>query len=143
MNDLIVRFDPYLNIVYVNNVFCECAGINEQQLLKMNLNSLFEYGFIDDSDLATIKERISKILASHNSSSNTYKLFLPDKGLRWIHWVARGIFDETGNIKEIQIVGRDITELRKLSNIKDNFVAMVNHDIKTVLVLFWAHRKYF
>ena len=38
----------------------------------------------------------------------------PDGGLRWIHWTGRAIVNGQGEVREIQAVGRDITERKQM-----------------------------
>jgi two-component system, chemotaxis family, CheB/CheR fusion protein len=67
--------------------------------------------------------------------------------IRWVQFSNRSIFDEHGAIKEIQSVGRDITERKRLehelrkateeaeqaSRAKSEFLANMSHEIRTPL----------
>jgi len=65
---------------------------------------------------------------------------MPDGSIRWQRWSDRAIFDENGQIKEYQSVGRDITEQKKmetqlaLANKKLNLLSSITrHDISNQL----------
>jgi hypothetical protein len=58
-------------------------------------------------------------------SENSVFMFRGER--RWYHWTNRAIFDEQGNLAEIQVVGRDITERKeyeaRLATLNECFLA--------------------
>ncbi|MEH2066727.1 MAG: PAS domain-containing protein [Nostoc sp.] len=59
--------------------------------------------------------------------------------VRWAQWITRGIFDEQGNLVELQSVGRDITDSKQaqeaLSQSEQKFHAIFNQTIQFIGLL--------
>jgi len=102
--ELIVRFLPDGTLSFVNNAFCnfidksreECEGLNRNdKVLFHDLEGVFPEtrGLNQDYQVKTTVRRIKG----------------PGNKIIWLEWVIRGIFDETGQLLEYQLVGRDIT----------------------------------
>jgi signal transduction histidine kinase len=79
--------------------------------------------------------------------THEHRIILPGGEIRWQQWTNRALFDDSGNILELQGVGRDITELkqaeaeivkalereRELSELRSGFVSLVSHEFRTPL----------
>lgn len=48
----------------------------------------------------------------HPVSTSIQNIKTPDGGVYWLQWTIRAIFDDASKLKEYQLVGRDITELK-------------------------------
>lgn len=107
--DLICRFYPNGVITFVNDAYCKYFGQGEKKLTGSNL---FE--------LIPIEEK-RKALKKLNNLTPDAPFYHYDQRVidanhipRWLACTDRGIFDRKGNLKEIQMVGRDITEQKQL-----------------------------
>jgi two-component system sensor histidine kinase UhpB len=109
-SELIIRMLPDSTVTFVNRAYCRYYGLQPDQLLGREvLESL------SPENSAALR----RSLAGLSSQAPTYErdaLVRDAAGEeRWTHWVARGIFDARGALAEVQSVGRDVTELRRLS----------------------------
>src|SRR5690606_20881517 len=82
-----------------------------------------------------------------------YNVVMPDGDIRWIQWVDHGVVDEHGQVVEIQAVGHDITELKRLeeqrvrtaalaaeltaereaNELKNRFISTISHEFRNPL----------
>jgi PAS domain S-box-containing protein len=107
MNELICRFKPDGTLTYVNRVYCEYFGKTCEELLGTNFISLAQADF---------SQKLTEHFKSFSVNNPVQRFeqfdFLPNGKKRWREWIARGVFDEQGQLTEIQSTGRDVT-LRK------------------------------
>lgn len=106
--DPIIRMLPDLTITFVNSAYCRYFGLTRESMLGRSvlLHVLPEeqaaarrfLGGIGPG--ALINERDARVKDAGGAE-------------RWMHWAARGICDAAGALLEIQVVGRDVTELRR------------------------------
>ena len=105
--DLISLATPDTRFIYLNDAYCEAVGKTREELLGTS--------FIELVPLEADQEQARKNIASLTPENpNTPELIIkhPYYGeMAWLSWIDRGIFDEAGNLVEIQSIGRNITEL--------------------------------
>ncbi len=76
--------------------------------------------------------------ANPQSYSAEYRIILPDGSIRWIEAHGIATFDGRGKKRHAtSLVGTvaDITERRKLDQMKDDFIGMVSHELKTPITV--------
>jgi PAS domain S-box-containing protein len=106
--DPIVRMLPDLAITFVNSAYCRYFGVTREGMLG---RSVLLHVLPEEQDAARrflegigpgalINERDARVKDAGGAE-------------RWMHWAARGICDAGGTLLEIQVVGRDVTELRR------------------------------
>jgi len=64
-----------------------------------------------------------------------YRILRPDGVCRWIGHNGQSVFDENGRYLGVRGSDRDITERKKADELKDEFIGMVSHEIKTPLTI--------
>jgi len=131
--DVIVRRDGEGIITYVNDPFCKLAGRSRDSLLGSN----FALPVIEQGDSA---------LSSDGTRMHDQKITAAD-GPRWIAWREVSVTLNAEGGKEVQAVGRDVTDRtqaeRALADARDHsetanraksrFLAMVSHEVRTPL----------
>lgn len=110
-NDLIVRVDKENRFTYVNEAYCKAFGKTRDDLIGSDFFPLVHQ---DD------RESTNK--AMEQLSHPPYRCYLEQRamtvnGWRWLAWEDNAIFDDKGEIIEIQGVGRDITEIKEKEDI--------------------------
>ncbi len=69
---------------------------------------------ISDEDQAAVLERLSVLNAEQPVSGGEHRAIKPDGTTAWQEWLDHAIFDDSGNITEVQSIGRDITERKQV-----------------------------
>lgn len=69
-----------------------------------------------EKELRYARDRLATLTPTHPEITTEHRLSLPDGTPRWLRWTHRAIFDETGNIAEVQAIGRDVTDLETAMN---------------------------
>ena len=102
--ELVIRCSPNYSITFVNEAFCRFRGKPASALLGENIfdNIICE----DRQHVKANFELLSTdrpVLVTENRRTDL------NGNIRWHQWTERGIFDECGQLVEIQSVARDIT----------------------------------
>ncbi|MBD3273767.1 MAG: PAS domain S-box protein, partial [Candidatus Marinimicrobia bacterium] len=105
-NDLIVRVDPDGNFTYVNDAYCQKFGKTREELLSGSFIPL-----VHPDDVDKTLELMKQIEDPPHRVRIEQRAMTVD-GWRWILWEDYAIKDHDGVTREIQGVGRDITDLK-------------------------------
>ncbi|MGJ5203979.1 ATP-binding protein [Bradyrhizobium sp. HKCCYLR20261] len=131
--DLIVMREQDGRIVFVNDAFCQTAGLDRENLV----GSRFAFGLIEQGDSA-LEPSGTRVHDQRIDSAI---------GPRWIAWREALVRSDAGHPALLQCVGRDVTDRteteRALADARDQanaanraksrFLAMASHEIRTPL----------
>ncbi|MHA1169045.1 MAG: PAS domain S-box protein, partial [Candidatus Hodarchaeales archaeon] len=109
--ELISRILPDLTHTFVNEAYCRYFGKNREELTGF---SILWFVPVDEQD--KIKQHMTSISVDNPVKRIEHRVLHASGKIRWLHWVNRGIFNEKGQLIEIQSVGRDITERKKIES---------------------------
>lgn len=105
LTEIICRFLPDGTLTYVNEVYCRFFGRTLEQLIGQR----WQPGAVAE-DVKLIEERL-RLLSPKTPVVTIENRVYDGKGrVRWMEFVNRAIFDDQGLLREMQSVGRDITE---------------------------------
>ncbi|MCS7085247.1 MAG: PAS domain S-box protein, partial [Bacteroidia bacterium] len=108
-SEYICRYTPDLSLTFVNEAFCKrYAQCEKEQLLGVSVEAL-----LPAAAREAFHRQIAGITPERPMCEDVYAT-PTDRGLRWIQWKHRGIFDAEGRPVEYQSIGQDVTE-RKLA----------------------------
>ncbi|MDF5708981.1 MAG: diguanylate cyclase [Nostoc sp. S4] len=131
--ELIARSLPNGTVTFVNEAFCRFFGLKRQQLIGHHYKPIV---FQED------RERVVNLVNSislENPVITFENRVIACQKVRWAQWITRGIFDEQGNLVELQSVGRDITDSKQaqeaLSESEQKFRAIFNQTIQFIGLL--------
>ena len=85
----------------------------------------------DDRELA--RRTIEDAFAKGDSFLFDHRVELPDGPVRWIHSRGQVIVDETGVPARMLGTAQDITERKRIDELRDSILAAVSHELRTPL----------
>jgi len=147
--EYIMRYLPDGSITFVNDSFCRAFDTTLDAAIGSNITRKNM-----DTEIERISQKIKALSVKNPIITDEHISIRPSGEKAWHLWIDRGIFDENGELKEIQAVGRDITErklmeeslqastskleqalkdTRTANQVKDQFIANISHEIRTPL----------
>ncbi len=103
--EFITRFRPDGTHVFVNEAYCRYFGKTPGDIIGTRFVPQVFGG-----DKQRVKQHLQKLTRQNPVATMEHRIIMPDGKIRWQQWSDRAIFDECGNLKEYQSVGRDITD---------------------------------
>lgn len=107
--ELICRFTADGVLTFVNQAYCRYFNIREDALIGQNF-----YSLIIPEDIPHVQAHIASLNAHQPLVTYEQRVLDAEGRRRWMEWTDRAIFDDQGQIREYQGVGRDITKQRHL-----------------------------
>lgn len=107
-SELIVRFLPDCTISFCNPAYARYIGGQPEDFIGRNL------GEVRNKDVSYLAKAYSGLTPESPTRLFENSAIMPDGTEKWQMWNDTAFFDESGKVKEIQCVGWDITELKKV-----------------------------
>lgn len=109
-------------LVYCNNAAFKFLDVDDLQIGNSVLNKLPE----------SISKNVTKYFESDKYIDNSYSAQIEIKPNElFVEAITSPVPQETGDLAGVVVVIRNITELKKIEKIKNQFVSMVAHELKT------------
>jgi len=106
--EFIVRWLPDGTRTYANESYCRRFGLARDEVIGSNILTAIPPEHADK-----ILANIRSLTPDHPAMTDEHEVVFPDGSGGWQQWTDRALFDERGQITEIQSVGRDVTDLRR------------------------------
>ncbi|MCB0154884.1 MAG: PAS domain S-box protein, partial [Anaerolineae bacterium] len=104
--EFICRYTPDYVLTFVNEAYGRLFNRPpEEELVGQNLMQL-----IRPENRQPLRDKVAGLTPQEPVADDQHLEFTVDGSQRWLYWTDRGIFDEAGQLVEVQAVGRDITE---------------------------------
>ncbi len=116
--ELISRILPDGTFLYVNPVYCRFFGKTVVELVGHRWQPAAH-----PDDLPLIEARLANLCMDNPVAIIENRVYARNGDTRWMQFVNRGFFDEAGSLREIQSVGRDITERVALEQEREALLA--------------------
>lgn len=107
--DLVCRCLPDGTLTFVNQAYCRFFGRPCEELLATNLISL-----IPQADQAHVAAQLAQCDADHPVNLCEHRVLRADGAVRVLEWVYQAILDQGDCLIELQSIGRDVTEQRRI-----------------------------
>ncbi|MEM8743021.1 MAG: ATP-binding protein [Pseudomonadota bacterium] len=134
--DLITRCDDKGRLTFANDAFCSAFGLDRIDALGQP--------FAPDIVEGVSAEQVAE-MPLEDGPRRYEQLLETTQGRRWFAWEEFPVRDENDQIREIQCIGRDITERRQVEQVlqeareeaesansaKSRFLAAMSHEIRT------------
>lgn len=105
--DLIARSRPGGVMTFVNASYAQVLGKTPEELVGTSYHTR-----LAPSESAKVHAAVATLSAARPVATVEIEMMIGGEA-RWYHWTKRAIFDGSGNLVEIQGVGRDITERKR------------------------------
>ncbi|WP_211531359.1 response regulator [Methanocalculus chunghsingensis] len=105
--ELICRFRPSGEVIFVNEAYSRAFGMTAEDIIDSRFMPE-----IHPDDRENVTALFASLTPDHPSCIIEERIIMPDGRTTWQRWSTTAIFDETGECREYQSVGRDITELK-------------------------------
>lgn len=107
--ELICRFKPDGTLSFVNEAYCRSFGKTPDEWIGQSYLSV-----ISQEDREIVLQHNSSLDPANSTATYEHRVFDSDGEIRWQEWTARGLFEDGTRLVEIQAVGRDITERKRM-----------------------------
>jgi PAS domain S-box-containing protein len=109
MSELVVRWKVDGTRLFVNDAYCRLFGKTRSELVGTSF-----WPLIREEDRERVRKRILSLTPGAPVSSGRHRSTSSSGDTIWMEWVDRALFDAEGKVREMQSVGRDITERVRL-----------------------------
>ena len=131
--ELISRFNADGTFTFVSQVYCRYFGKTPEDLIGNRWQPVAY-----PNDVAIIEEQLATMSPSNPIVVVENRAYSVAGELRWFQFVNRGFFDDSGRLQETQSIGRDITELKTITEAlresEDRYRSLVNSSLDAVLL---------
>jgi PAS domain S-box-containing protein len=107
--ELVCRHLPDTTLTFVNHAYCQMFRRSREELIGRKFLEL-----MPQSAHEGVLLEIASLVTNGQSITTEHEILLADGGVGWLHWVAHAIKDSNGHVREIQAIGRDIGERKKM-----------------------------
>lgn len=112
-------------ITFVNEALCRYVEMNREELVGQSY-----LPFIFDEDREILLQHLSSLTCENPVDTIEHRVMLDHRGVRWLQWTNRAIFDEAGRFVEFQSVGRDITDRKRAEESLKETTELLEHVLK-------------
>jgi PAS domain S-box-containing protein len=103
--ELICRFLPDSTITFANEAYCRYFDKSCDELIGQKF-----IPHIPEEDYERVNEYFTSLGPDKPVETHEHRVIMTNGEIRWHQWITRAIFDDVGNIVELQGSGRDITK---------------------------------
>jgi PAS domain S-box-containing protein len=138
--ELVSRCKPDTTLTFANEAYCRFFGQTRTDLIGRKLLE-----FIPDELHAKVVRSMVEVISDRRLAVFEHHFTWPDGITRWVRWANYAILDSDGRVKEIQGIGKDITDRKRAEEARQNlihasrlavigeFTAMMTHEINQPL----------
>ena len=126
--DLIITVDPQGRITYASPSSFFMTGYSPEQLI----GKLFT-NYVPEDEAAKLVQAFARVAGGEVGRGLESKILGADGSVVHVEIVGSPIIGIGGAVTAVQAIVRDITERRRLEEMKDQFVSHVAHELRTPL----------
>ena len=107
--ELVCRYLPDCKLTFVNQAYCQYHAKKPHELIGTSFLPT-----IGPEDRKNLFQFLKSADPQNPTQNQVQQIMKSDGDLLWVEWRRRALFDNSGKLYEIQSVGRDITELKRV-----------------------------
>jgi PAS domain S-box-containing protein len=130
--ELISRFRPDGTHIFVNEAYCRYFGKTASEILGTRFHPV-----VSLEDKRAIRRHLDSLTPEHPEATMEHAFLMPDGKTRWQQWNDRAIFDASGQVREYQSVGRDITGRKKSDDALKKSQILLNEAMDLAQMVYW------
>lgn len=108
--EFVARFRPDGRTTFVNSAYCRYMEMTEEELTSEAYDG---FSLIAPEDQDRHAAHLKSLTPETPTSTTSFRAVLDGGRERWEEWTDTGLFDERGELVEMQSVGRDVSERRR------------------------------
>ncbi|MGE3294442.1 MAG: PAS domain S-box protein, partial [Geminicoccaceae bacterium] len=108
--EFVLRQLPEGRLTFVNEAYCRYVGKPREYILSEEFNGL---DMMVPEDRPRFEAHLRSLMPDNPTAIMETRAVLPDGSFRWERWIDTGVFDDAGELVELQSTGRDITDQKK------------------------------
>jgi PAS domain S-box-containing protein len=132
--DVICTYTPDTRFTFANQAYCEYFGYTRQDIVGKTLLEIVPEEIRD-----SILQHVALLVTTKQPIMYEREVKHANGEWRWLQWADRPILDTSGNLVEIQAVGRDITE-RKQAEV--NMSLIMDSMPRLGLIVYDQHKRF-
>ncbi|BBB92021.1 MAG TPA: response regulator [Methylomusa anaerophila] len=105
--ELICRFQPGGKLTFANAAFCRYFDIRPGDIVFQSLTAI-----LSRKAYQHMRDTLKALTPQTPVATTTQNIKMVDGSVHWLQWTGRAIFGDSYKLREYQLVGRDITELK-------------------------------
>ena len=105
--ELVCRYRPDCTLTFANQAYCRHHEKNREELIGKNF-----LPSVRPNDRQVVLDFIGSASPKKPISTEIQQITKSSGEIFWVEWRRRALFNDSGNLLEIQSVGRDVTEYK-------------------------------
>ena len=103
---------PDYKFTFANKAYCRFRQKSAEELIDIGI-----FDDVSPEDREIVKKHFDSLTLDRPIAVGENRTVSPDGQVRWHQWIDRAIFNDNGNLVEVQSVGRDITDRKQSEEI--------------------------
>jgi PAS domain S-box-containing protein len=133
----VIKTDLDGNILFANNQFANVLGYTHEELLELTMSDI-----IYEKDRIRNDEMYDHLKHEGRAFQIEKRLLRKDGSYIWVNNQVSPVFDDKGKPYEAVIVSVDISQQKAIEKIKDEFISVASHELKTPLTSIRAYTDF-
>lgn len=141
MADAVTVVDAAGRIILRNQASRELTALPEGGMLYTDLYGHIRLLTLDGNVVPLEDYPAARLLRGESLTSEQYVLERKDGSRRYIVTSGSRVLDENGRVALVMVVSRDITELRRLEQMREEYLLSISHDLRQPLTIIQGHAQ--
>ncbi|MGK9120045.1 ATP-binding protein [Olivibacter jilunii] len=132
----ILRLNFRGEVVFTNDQFCKMLGYSPSEMMKLTVRDLMYPEDLERNNLL-----FSRMVAEGTPYDIEKRLICKNGSLIWVNNHVSPIFNSDGKPESAVVVSVDVTRQKAVEKMKDDFIGVASHELKTPLTSIKAYTQ--